>query len=164
MPLPSTLIIGYGNPDRQDDGLAWHILARLAAHFNLPGMGPDTDDFFPIGHNPDLLFTLQLTPELAETIARYERVGFIDAHTGQIAEDISVQEIKPEFRPSALTHHMTPQTLLSLVENVYHQKPEAVLISIRGYEFGFSRSLSDKASLLAQKAVEDIIAWCKSSD
>ena len=28
--MDKTLVIGYGNVDRQDDGAAWHILARLA--------------------------------------------------------------------------------------------------------------------------------------
>lgn len=39
-----TLIIAYGNRDRQDDGAGWHILADCAASFNLtapefPGIG-----------------------------------------------------------------------------------------------------------------------------
>ena len=159
MDLPSTLIIGYGNPDRQDDGIAWHILGQLAAYFKIESTGPDFYDFLPQGNNPDLLFTLQLTPEIAETIARYDRVFFIDAHTGDIKEDICVQELSAEFQNSPLTHHMTPQTLMSLVETLYQRKPGAILISIRGYEFGFARSLSQKTMVLSQSAVQRIIAW-----
>jgi hydrogenase maturation protease len=158
-----TLIVGYGNPDRQDDGLAWHILAKLARLFNIEGIDPDSEDFFPVGNNPDLLFTLQLTPELAETISRYERVCFIDAHTGEIGEDVSFHEIAPEFKSSPLTHHMTPQTLLSLVVTLYQRNPGAVLISVRGSTFGFTRSLSEKASQLVPTAVEKIITWFHSS-
>ncbi len=164
MAHPFTLIVGYGNPDRQDDGLAWHILAKLAQEFNIEGIDPGSIDFFPVGNNPDLLFNLQLTPELAETISRYERVCFIDAHTGDVAEDIHFQAIQPEFKSSPLTHHMTPQTLLSLVVSLYSRQPEAVLVSVRGYEFGFSRSLSEKALQLLSKAVEKILAWFDDAD
>ncbi len=159
MALPPTLIVGYGNPDRQDDGLAWHILAKLARFYKIAGVDPAAEDFFPVGHNPDLLFTLQLTPELAETLARYDRVCFVDAHTGEIIEDIAFQMITPAYQSSPLTHHMTPQTLLSLVATLYDRKPDAVLISVRGFEFGFARALSEKASLLAQSAFERILAW-----
>ena len=159
MDLPSTLIIGYGNPDRQDDGIAWHIMGQLAEYFKIEHLDPDSDDFLPVGSNPDLLFTLQLTPELAETIAGYDRVCFIDAHTGDIQEDICIRELNAEFQNSPLTHHMTPQTLLSLVESLYRKKPGAILISIRGFEFGFARSLSQKTMALSQSAVQRIIAW-----
>ncbi len=159
MALPSTLIVGYGNPDRQDDGLAWHILAKLARFYNLPGFEPGSDDLFPVGNNPDLLFTLQLTPELAETVARYDRVCFVDAHTGEIAEDISLVVVTPEYQSSPLTHHMTPQTLMSLAVTLFDRNPRAVLISVRGFEFGFARGLSSQASQLAQDAFERIIAW-----
>ncbi len=159
MDLPSTLIVGYGNPDRQDDGLAWHILARLARFYNIAGIEPGSDDFFPTGNNPDLLFSLQLMPEMAETIARYDRICFIDAHTGEIAEDISLQAVTPEYQSSPLTHHMTPQTLISLVATLFDRNPQAVLISVRGFEFGFSRTLSENASQLAQAAFEKIVTW-----
>ena len=159
MDRPPTLIIGFGNPDRQDDGIAWHILSRLAAYFKIERSDEDADDFLPGGSNPDLLFALQLTPEMAETIAQYERVCFIDAHTGDIQEELRVQEINAAFQNSPLTHHMTPQTLLSLVETLYRKKPGAILISIRGYEFGFMRSLSNNSAGILPTAVQRIIEW-----
>jgi hypothetical protein len=33
--IPKTLILGYGNPDREDDGVAWHILKGIANQFGL---------------------------------------------------------------------------------------------------------------------------------
>jgi hypothetical protein len=55
---------------------------------------------------PDFLFELQLTPELAETIAQYDRVCFVDAHTGAVQHDMNVSEIAAEFQASPLTHHL----------------------------------------------------------
>jgi hydrogenase maturation protease len=161
MEVPSTLIIGFGNPDRQDDGVAWHILTRLAQEFGRPIPSMD-EGFFPKGENPDLLFTLQLIPELAETIAAYQRVCFVDAHTGNVPEDVNVVEVKPEYQRSPFTHHMTADTCLSLVQTIYGRTPQAILVSVRGYDFGFSHELSPATHLLAEQAVARIAAWLAS--
>ena len=161
MEVPTSLIIGFGNPDRQDDGVAWHILTRLAQEFGRPIPSMD-EGFFPVGENPDLLFTLQLIPELAETIAAYQRICFVDAHTGNASEDVHVVEVKAEYQRSPFTHHMTADTCLSLVQTIYGQTPQAILVSVRGYEFGFSHELSPGTRLLAEQAVERIMAWLAS--
>ena len=154
------MIIGFGNPDRQDDGVAWHILTFLADRFGIPKPQPPDLDFFPTGTNPDLFFTLQLVPELAEQIAGYDRVCFIDAHTGAVAEEIHWQQISPRFQTSPLTHHLTAESLLSLSETLYHHTPQSLLVSIRGYEFEFSHTLSSVTATLAVDAAQRIIAWC----
>jgi hydrogenase maturation protease len=158
---PATLIIGYGNPDRQDDGVAWHILTRLAQELGRPIPSID-EGFFPSGENPDLLFNLQLIPELAETISAYRRVCFVDAHTGNVPEDMNVVEVKAEYQRSPFTHHMTADTCLSLVHTIYGQTPQAILVSVRGYEFGFSHELSPATLQLAEQAVARIMTWLAS--
>ena len=102
--LPSTLIIGFGNPDRQDDGVSWHVLTILADHFGIQKPIPPDLDFYPAGSNPDLLFMLQLVPELAEQVAGYNRVCFIDAHTGAVSEDIHWSEIAQPCRNVVSPH------------------------------------------------------------
>jgi Ni,Fe-hydrogenase maturation factor len=104
---------------------------------------------------------LQLVPELAEQVAGYNRVCFIDAHTGAVSEDIHWSEITPRFQTSPLTHHLTPDSLLSLAETLYHHTPQAILVSIRGYEFEFSHTMSQTTSSLAQAAAQKIIDWCQ---
>jgi hydrogenase maturation protease len=161
MDTPTTLVIGFGNPDRQDDGVAWHILSRLAENLGRPIPSMD-EGFFPSGEEPDLLFALQLIPELAETISAYKRVCFVDAHTGNVPEDVNVVEVKAEYQRSPFTHHMTADTCLSLVQTIYGQRPQAILVSVRGYEFGFSHEMSPATTMLADQAVERITAWLAS--
>jgi hydrogenase maturation protease len=161
MTVPTTLIIGYGNPDRQDDGVAWHILTRLAEELDRPIPSMD-EGFYPNGENPDLYFGLQLIPELAETISAYRRVCFVDAHTGNVPEDVNVVEVTPEYQRSPFTHHMTADTCLSLVQTIYGQTPQAILVSVRGYEFGFSHDLSPATLQLAEQAVKQIKVWLAS--
>jgi len=161
MDNPNTLIIGFGNPDRQDDGVAWHILAMLEKKLGRPIPSMD-EGFFPNGENPDLLFVLQLTPELADTISAYQRVCFIDAHTGNVPEDVNMVEVKAEYQRSPFTHHMTANTCLSLVQTIYGRNPQAILVSVRGYEFSFSHELSPATLQLSKQAVERIMDWLTS--
>ncbi len=153
------LILGYGNVDRQDDGVAWHVLARLAQHLGYPFPSSPEEEIRPSHQNTDFLFVLQLAPELAETISQYRRVCFVDAHTGWVPLEIQVANLAAEFQSSPFTHHLTPSTCLALAQSLYHSQPEAILVSVRGYEFGFSRSLSKQTSALAEQAAGQILAW-----
>jgi len=152
------MVLGYGNPDRQDDGAAWHVLHALAVRLNLPA--PDSyEDEFPPNDRLDFSFTLQLTPEMAEQIAAYERVCFVDAHTGNVAGQVQLAALTGHFQHSPFTHHLTPQSLLSMCESLYGKTPQAALVSVRGYHFEFERQLSSQTAHLVPEAVEKILGW-----
>ncbi len=153
------LVLGYGNVDRQDDGVAWHVLARLAQRLGSDFPSSPEEEILPSHQDPDFLFVLQLMPELAETISQYRRVCFVDAHTGRVPDEIRVATVAVEFQSSPFTHHLTPSTCLALAQALYHSQPQATLVSIRGYEFGFSRSLSTRTTALAEQAAGQILAW-----
>jgi hydrogenase maturation protease len=156
-----TLVIGYGNADRQDDGVGWHILKALAERV---GTGIPDDPGAAIEVKTeivDLLFILQIYPELAEEISHYQRVCFVDAHTADIPEPISWIELSPEYEKSPLTHHMSPRTVLSITKTIYDRAPQAILVSIRGFHFEFERELSLKTAALAKQATERIWDWIK---
>jgi hydrogenase maturation protease len=157
--LAKALILGYGNVDRQDDGVAWHVLASLCRKLDRKIPASPDDEFENTGVSPDLNFVLQVTPELAETIAAYDRVCFVDAHTGSVPQDLHKSVVKPEYQSSPFTHHMTPATCLSFVKTIYQREVEGFLISVRGYEFGFSHELSTATARLADLAVEEIYGW-----
>lgn len=155
-----TLILGYGNRDRQDDGIAWHILTGLKAALGFPNPESIDEDFLS---NDDLVlvFQLQLMPEQAEYLSLFERILFVDTHTGAVPEDINWQEISSQFQNSPLTHHMTPGTLISIVETVYNKRPEAALLSVRGFEFEFSQQLSSRTQALVAESLTRIQSWLR---
>jgi hydrogenase maturation protease len=159
--MQPTLIIGYGNFDRQDDGVAWHVLAEVARRLGCAVPLSPEEEFPSNNGAPDFIFELQLTPELAETIAQYERVCFVDAHTGAVPHDVNVSAIAAEFQASPLTHHLTPQSLLTFAQTLYNARPEAILVSVRGYQFGFERELSSLTAQLANDAAEKIVEWVR---
>jgi hydrogenase maturation protease len=159
MKTPSTIIIGYGNPDRQDDGVAWHILAGLAQRLDRK-VPTDWEEPFEIGEDfPHILFQLQLNPEVSETLAQYENILFVDAHTGDIPNDIQFGEVSEGFQTSPFTHHMTAEACLDLTRTFYQSKPRAFLLSVRGYSFGFTQNLSPQTAFLSAIAVNKGMDW-----
>lgn len=159
----TTLFIGYGNPDRQDDGVAWHVLAGVATQLGLETPSA-WEEPLPSSPQADFAFHLQLTPELAEDITAYDRVCFVDAHTGKIPANVQVVDIVPEYQTSPFTHHLTPEMLLSMSRELYNKTPAAILVSVRGYEFGFETELSSFTSSLVTEAVERTVGWLRAEE
>ncbi|MEN4013350.1 MAG: hypothetical protein ROW48_15060 [Bellilinea sp.] len=154
-----TLLFGYGNIDRQDDGVAWHILRKTASHlgFDLPAM--PQEHLVELTPQLSIAFFLHLVPEHSELISQFERVVFIDAHTGNIEKEIRFSLVQPGYEPSPFTHHLTPATCLALAYTLYHRAPQAMLLSVRGYSFGFSQLLSDNTAALVPPAAGHILTW-----
>jgi hydrogenase maturation protease len=155
--MTKSLIIGYGNVDRQDDGIAWHILVACAKKLDLEGPFSYEEGFPLFDGQVQLIYSLQLMPEMAEEAAQYDRVVFVDAHTGAVPEEIHVETVSGQFQSSPLTHHFTPQSCISLVRTLYHANPQAILVSVRGYEFKFSHELSARTASLVEPACREIM-------
>ena len=156
--MKKLLILGYGNPDRQDDGVAWHVLRAITCRLGYPTPVSYVDEF-PECAQIGFEFHLQLTPEMAEDIHAYEYVCFLDAHTGNIPEPVRLIPVESEFQASPFTHHLTPQSLLSICDTLYGNKPEATLLSVRGYHFDLSQQLSEETAELVPQAAELIWEW-----
>jgi hydrogenase maturation protease len=153
------LIVGFGNPDRQDDGVGWQVVQRLAERLGRTAIETIDGDACAAEPSPVLMCTLQLVPEMAETLRCFERVCFVDAHTGAYADDLRFEPLHPDFQTSPFTHHLTPESLLQLALSLHGRAPEAVVCSVRGYEFGFGHTLSEPTAALAEQAVTRIATW-----
>jgi hydrogenase maturation protease len=158
---PRTLLLGYGNIDRQDDGVAWHILKAIASQYGLKLPDFPEETHYDLSPWTSFHFELQLAPEIAELVSTYQRVAFIDAHTGRVEQPFHHETLNPEFVTSPFTHHLTPSTCLSLAQTIYGSTPQAVLVSVRGYEFGFSRTLSATTFEYVRTAATWLTEWMK---
>jgi hydrogenase maturation protease len=141
-PKPTTLILGWGNPGRVDDGLGpafIDALTKLAP----PGIAFEAD--------------YQLTVENAAEVSRYDRVLFVDADRCG-PEPFSMKRLEPAaYGPSFSTHGVAPGAVLSLCRDLFDAAPEAWLLGIRGYEFDrFGEGLSTGARANLDVAVEFI--------
>ncbi|MGC2108293.1 MAG: hydrogenase maturation protease [Candidatus Korobacteraceae bacterium] len=131
--MPETLIIGYGNPLRGDDAAgcrAAHELERLFHN------DPDVE----------VIASQQLTPEMAEDVARSRFILFIDAALGDRPGAIRRMRVSPEPGPAGFTHHLTPSSLLSAAEQLYGDAPTAMVVTLAGWSFELGDKLSPGAS------------------
>jgi len=155
--MPETLIIGYGNPDRADDGVAYHVVNRLRRALGRDTLPPGETGLEALGCEPDSVFLQQLVPELMETAAAYRRLVFVDAHVEGIADELVFQPVDEEFVLSPFTHHLTPGAFLALTGALYGRAPAGFLVSIRGQDFDFHRELSAGTRALVEPAVQRIL-------
>jgi len=135
-----TLVIGYGNSLRGDDGAGPFVARQLGA---------------------GAIACHQLTPELAEHISHADRVIFVDAHAGVPAGQIAIQPVQPspagaQPRPAAAIHRFDPETLLAWSRQLYGRAPEAILIGIGAHSFGLGEDLSPQTRRAAREALRVI--------
>jgi hydrogenase maturation protease len=156
---PKTLVIAYGNRDRQDDGAGWHILTQVAAYLSLqapklPGEWTESED-----GSLRLLYLYQLLPELAEDLIDYGKIIFVDAHNSPELPNLVFEPVSPAWVHSAFTHHLSIGELLAITQTLYARCPAAWLLSVRGYAFEFSQVLSPQTATLVSQAAEMLCSY-----
>jgi hydrogenase maturation protease len=136
----SVLVIGYGNLLRSDDGIGQQI-AQDVASWGMP--------------NVEAIAVHQLTPELAETLAMFDMVIFIDACWMSDDQDIQVEQIKSSSHP--ITGHVSdPRSLLGLTQTLYDRIPQAWWVMVPGVNFGVGDCLSSVAEQNRETALQTI--------
>jgi hydrogenase maturation protease len=161
--MPRTIIIGYGNIDRSDDGAAYTIINLVRKELGQTILEEGDTGLERLEGETDSVFLLQLVPEIMDWLRDYEQIIFVDAHTGPNLEDLNCSKVVPEYVTSTFTHHMTPSALLAFLKAIYQHEPEAYLVSVRGHDFDFKRSFSPETQSLLRPAVEKILQLLKST-
>ena len=127
----AVLVLAWGNPLREDDGVAWHVLEGLR------GLQPRP--WLPALH---LRHAHQLTPEMAECISRAAGVVFVDARRDGAPGEIRCEQVAPAAGANPLAHSVSPQTLLLYAEGLFGRAPQAAVVSVTGERFGMGEGLS----------------------
>jgi hydrogenase maturation protease len=123
------LVIGYGNPGRQDDGLGPAAAAEIEA---IGWANVTTTDNY------------QLAIEDAIQVAAHDVVWFVDA-TKDGDAPCALRRLAPALDFTFTSHLLSPETVLAIAGQQFGKSPEAHLVSILGYEFDFAEGLSDGA-------------------
>jgi hydrogenase maturation protease len=155
--MPNTLIIGFGNMDRADDGVAFAVVNALRYRLGQQALPEDETGLDALGSPVDSVFLLQLTPDLMDEMGRYERIVFVDAHVDENMDDLHCGPVLPEQATLTFTHHMSPEMLLALLKVLHAREPAGYLVSIRGHDFDFHRRLSPETASQVEPAVERIL-------
>jgi hydrogenase maturation protease len=138
-----TLIIGYGNTLRSDDGVGQRV-AMAAASWGLPWL--------------ETIMVHQLTPELAEPLASAELVIFVDAHQAELRAEVEVSLLESPISVGALAHAGDPRRLLALTEAAYGRRPRAWLVTVPAADFSLGEALSATAESGVRQALSRIAA------
>lgn len=156
-----TIVVGYGNIDRADDGVAFEVINALRRRLGQKLLNEGDTGLEELGAGVDSIFLIQLMPEIMEVLIGYDQVIFVDAHADANANDLNFTPVKPEYVSSTFTHHMTPQSLLAFLKVLYNREPAGHILSIKGYDFDFKRLLSCGTRSLVPASVEEILNLLK---
>lgn len=134
------LIIGYGNSLRADDGAGIDAVRRIADRY--PGVHCKT--------------VHQLGPELAEDIADYQTVVFLDASVE--SKDVTVNRIHlPVSMGPMHTHIATAPGLLALAARLYDASPlNAYMVHIPASSFEFGQPCTPETMKHIENSVERV--------
>lgn len=142
--MGGTLVLGWGNPGRGDDGLG-PALAEL--------LGERLGDAADVGSD------YQLQVEDAAECAEHRRVIFVDAdRTGPAP--FSCRPLAPTSSSLGFSSHsVSPGGLLAITRELFGKEPEAWVVGVRGYEFDrFHEGLSRRARANLAAAAEYLSA------
>ncbi len=141
-----TLIIGYGNPLRQDDGVGWYIAQQLLA-YTTEGASQSSQSTAPPASptlpNTTVIACHQLSLELAAPVSQANLVIFVDAQASGMAGSVWVEEyLETTGKVGAFSHNVTPTLLLTAAQELYGSRPRGVLLSISGEWWGYGEQFS----------------------
>jgi len=123
---PRVLVLGYGNPGRQDDGLG----PAVSAGIDLLGW-PNLTAFD----------NYQLNIEDAIDVAAHDIVWFADATRAGPAP-YEVHDLSPASSIEFTSHLLRPEAVLAIARQYFGGSPRAYLLAVRGYEFEFVEALT----------------------
>ena len=133
------LLIGYGNPGRQDDGLG-PAFAEAVARLKRPSVTVDAN--------------YQLQVEDAEAIAAHDVVIFADADVSCVPP-FRFEALAPASEITFSTHSIGPASVLAMAHDLFGGTTKGYLLGIRGYAFNeFEERLSAGAEANLAAAVE----------
>jgi hydrogenase maturation protease len=142
-PGSGTLIIGYGNRLRTDDGLGWRAIELL------------TDDRRVAGAR--LLARHQLTPELAADFAEAALVVLIDADAGAPPGQVTVRQVVASTAGGPLlSHHVDPPSLVALSHELYGRLPAVYVVGVGALSLGEGDRLSLEVEAAMPRLLETV--------
>lgn len=136
--MPRTLIIGYGNSLRRDDGAGPEV-ARRVRQLHVPGI--------------DVIEAHQLLPEHAERLSHYERVIFVDASVEEELQHVSLQRIEANPRANIDAHVSDPAGLLALASQLFGARACAWIAHLPVEDLG----IGDGFSVLAEASIHESV-------
>ena len=145
----ATLVLGYGNTLRRDDGAGVEVARQLAA-LALADV--------------EIVEAHQLLPEHAELLARADRAIFADASVDADLPGVALEQLDPPDPGAEIRldpHLSDPGGLLALAAHLFGRAPEAWIVRLPVAELGIGEGLSPATSTAVNEAVRLIRDFCQ---
>ncbi len=139
------LIIAYGNPYRNDDGVGHYIADKIQKWADEEKIDEIT-----------IITAYQLDIDMTEDISLSESVFFLDAHITEYSPEIVINKIEAKKTNGFTTHVFTPSDLIALVNQLYNKNPPGTLISVPGYNFDMGEELTPETKKKADRAIDKL--------
>ena len=137
-------VIGYGNVLRGDDGIG--IIAVRQIKNCVKGMNVDTYEYH------------QLSMEVLPVLSEYGKIIFIDCSSEIEHGEVLCHQIRSDNKITlTMTHYLTPQQILQLLEILYGKKPIGYICKIGGRVFDFGSDISKEVMDATPKLINDCI-------
>jgi hydrogenase maturation protease len=138
-------IVGFGNPQRRDDGIGFYIVRQLKSALK----SYDKIGFLSVRH-PE--------PSIVDTLYVADRILFVDATIKALPYGWQLNRIQPEAEALPFTtHHFTPMAILGMIKMIYGHCPPAWMLTVEGFDFGFGQGLTSSAEKRARSAISAIV-------
>jgi hydrogenase maturation protease len=138
--MTKVLLLGYGNPGRQDDGLG-PACADAVERLGLPDVTVDQD--------------YQLNIEDSVAMAAHDVVVFVDADAVGPAP-YRFSRVEPKAELSFSSHSIEPGALVALADGLSGRTTEAWMLGIRGYRFD---ELSEELTPQGRRNLDDALGF-----
>jgi len=140
------LLIGYGNPAREDDGLG-PAAAQEIEKLGIEGVSVDSN--------------YQLTVEDAASAAHHDVVVFVDAAV-RGENPVMFYELEPKSSESFTSHSVEPEAILGLTHDLFNAQTRGFMLAIRGYSFDmFKEEMTTEALNNLEAAIKFITPLLK---
>ncbi len=137
-------IIGFGNPQRRDDGIGSFVVRELKSALK----AYDKIGFLSVRH-PE--------PSIIDELHGADQILFVDATIKALTSGWQLDRIQPETEMLPYTtHHFTPTVILGMIEMIYGKSPPTWVLTVEGCDFGFGRRLTPTAKKRARSAISAI--------
>jgi hydrogenase maturation protease len=142
-------IAGFGNIDRQDDGVGIILASRIAKWIKSKNE-----------NDVKLLLEHQLLPEMAEELQGIDIAIFVDADMQQHENGWHITELCPNSRIEGFNiHSMGPAWLLQLSEQLGTSPKRAITLSVSGSSFDFSNCITSECEVCMHAAEKAFHEW-----
>ena len=139
--LVNSLVIGYGNSLRSDDGIGIKI-AQIVEGWRLPGVRS--------------LSLHQLTPELTTELAEVDLAIFVDACQPCDSDRVKLYPLNSSTSIVFGSHFSNPEALLSLTRVLFNKCPQAWWLIVPGINFQLGEKLSPQAQQGIDRALNTV--------